>query len=68
MSDQITYIHEGIEVILTGRTADRKLKTSSKYTKNPRVDTLHEITPHDKEVGAWKKWVRLTDLYEINSD
>jgi hypothetical protein len=29
------------------------------------VDERFEITPLEKIDGTWKKWVRETDLYEI---
>ena len=54
------YVYQNIEVILTGRIAEKKLRKS--------VSTLYEITPLDKETGSWKKWVRITDLHEIVVD
>jgi hypothetical protein len=53
-----TYLHEDVEVMKTGRTATRKLRSN-------KVDERVEITPVEKFDGTWKKWVRLTDLYEI---
>ena len=53
-----TYLHEDVEVRMTGRTATRELR------KN-KVDRRVEITPVDKMQGGWKKWVRPTDLYKI---
>ena len=53
-----TFLHEDVEVRKTGRTATRKLR-------NDKIDERIEITPVDKMQGVWKKWVRLTDLYEI---
>lgn len=52
-----TYVHEGIEVIKTGRTAERKLKT--------KTAELVEITPFDKEISSWKKWVDKRSLYDV---
>lgn len=67
MSDKV-YVHNGVEVVLTGRKANRKIEARTArgrgYTE-PRVDTLHEITPADKELGTWMKWIRLEELYEI---
>ncbi len=59
-----TYVYENVEVILTGRTAERSVGRKTKRT-NPRIDLLVEITPKDKEDGSWKKFVRMTDLYKI---
>jgi len=53
-----TYLLDDIEVVFTGRTAKRELK-------NNRIDERHEVKPANAEHGSWKKWVRLTDLYEI---
>jgi len=52
---------DDIEVVFTGRNAKRKLK-------NDRVDERHEVTPAQSEQGTWKKWVRITDLYEIEEE
>ena len=57
------YVYNGSEVVLTGRTAERKRKTTKRV--QTREDILHEITPADDEEGSWKKWVRLDELYEI---
>jgi len=53
-----TYLHEDVEVIKTGRTAQRTLRHN-------RVDERVEITPKERSQGVWKKWVRETDLYKI---
>ena len=59
-----TYVHEGIEVRLTGRTAKKQKRTTSKRVA--ATETLvHEITPSNAESGSWKKWVKMTDLFEI---
>ena len=61
MSNEETqsYVHENVEVVLTGRTASRKL-TSGK------IDALVEITPKDSAIGYWKKWVSHNTLYQVN--
>ncbi len=63
------YVYNETEVVLTGRTAEKQLPALTARGKNketePRVQTLHEITPRDKEGITWKKWVRLSDLFEI---
>lgn len=68
MTDR-SYIYENTEVVLTGRTAEKELATMRTMDYGgrvvPKIDVLHEVTPIDKEVGSWKKWVRMKDLYEI---
>jgi hypothetical protein len=63
------YVYNETEVVLTGRTAEKPLPALTSRGKNkgvePRMSVLHEITPRDKESITWKKWVRLTDLFEI---
>lgn len=61
-----TFVHGDVEVKLTGRTAERELTRQTKRVVAKSV-TLHEITPVDAENGSWKKWVRMTDLYEIKN-
>lgn len=56
--EQQTYVHDGVEVRLTGRIANKTLRKD-------KVDVINEITPADKENGSWTKWVRMSDLYEI---
>jgi hypothetical protein len=62
-----TYVFHDTEVKLTGRTADKELKTTrrTKPSAEPTVATLHEITPVDSMNGSWKKWVRMAELFEI---
>ena len=57
------YVHDGLEVVLTGRTAVREIPARGRSPR--RVDMKHEIEPADKEQGSFKKWVRLDDLYLI---
>ncbi len=58
---QKTYLLDDIEVVMTGRVAKRKLR-------NNKVDERIEIKPEFLEDGSWKRWVRKTDLYEIEKD
>lgn len=58
-----TFVYQGFEVKLTGRTAHKKIEGRGRAPT--RIDLLHEITPADKETGSWKKWVRMEELYEI---
>ena len=63
------YVHEGVEVVLTGRIAKKEKKRPTgrrgMSTTVPSIDLIHEITPKDREVGSWKKWVKMTELFEI---
>lgn len=52
-----TYVFDNQEVKLTGRIAERKLKTA--------VAELVEITPVDPDLGSWKKWVDRKGLFEV---
>jgi len=63
MSDKITYIFQNVEVVLTNRTATRKIQSTR--TKQDTIDILYEITPLDPMNGTWKKWCRLEELYQI---
>ncbi len=63
-SSQKTYIHDGTEVKLTGRVAKKETQTPSKRVTS-KSTTIHEITPADAETGSWKKWVKMTDLFEV---
>lgn len=58
MDNDITYVYENVEIVKTGRSAERKLKSG-------KVDQLVEITPQDSSVGSWKKWVREDELFEV---
>lgn len=61
-----TYVHDGVEVELTGRTAKKDTLKRTTRGRISGVDVLIEITPVDKETGSWKKWVKKEELYEIN--
>lgn len=67
MDEDKKFVFNGIEVVLTGRTAERKLSSRSKRV-NDYVDVLHEIKPFNVEDGSFKKWVHLVELYEITKD
>lgn len=60
-----TYVYDGSEVRLTGRTAVRSVGTPGSTTK--RELKLVEICLVNGEFD-WKKWVSLEHLYEIKSD
>jgi hypothetical protein len=51
-------VHEGIEVIKTGRLAERKLRSG-------KIDQLIEVTPKDTMVGSFKKWIHEEELFEV---
>jgi hypothetical protein len=55
-----TYVHDDIEVVKTGRTADRPLRSG-------KVETLVEITPKDQSLGTWRKWVDPIKLFVIQA-
>lgn len=52
------YVYENVEVKLTGRVAQRKLRSG-------KSDTKYEITPANQKDGTWQKWVRLQELFEV---
>ncbi len=58
MSDEKTYVYENTEVVLTGRSASKTLRSG-------RVEKLYEITPKHSTSGVWKKWVDISALYEV---
>jgi len=65
------YVYNGVEVVLTGQKAERKIEAKNPRTRaysKPRVDTIYEITPADSETGSWKKWIRLEELYLIENN
>lgn len=55
-----TYVYNGKEVVLTGRTASKK-------TRSDKTKTLHEIRPAnvDVEQNMYNEWVEFDDLYQI---
>ncbi|MDE1829265.1 MAG: hypothetical protein KGI25_02970 [Thaumarchaeota archaeon] len=61
-----SYVLNDVEVKLTGRVAEKSIPAVGR-NKEPRITYLYEITPTDLEVGSWKKWVRMIDLYEIKA-
>lgn len=58
-----SYVHDGKEVVATGRTA---IRTSSRG----REHVLYEVKPADMEDNdpQFCKWVKLEDLYHIRED
>jgi hypothetical protein len=52
------YVHEGKEVVQTGRTAKREMRRG-------KVDILVEIKPKDTSSDNFRMWVRETDLFVI---
>ena len=58
-----TYVYEGVEVMLTGRTAQKR-STMSKDL----VLTQYEVQPADQEGIQWKKWAKADDLYTISQE
>lgn len=60
-SEQKTYLHDDVEVVLTGRTATRELRRG-------KTDEKVEIKPTNPLQGSWTKWVRMSDLYTIDKE
>lgn len=58
MDTETTYVYDNVEVMKTGRTATKDLRSG-------KTDELIEVTPKDTIVGAWKKWVREADLFQV---
>lgn len=65
-----TYVYDNTEVKLTGRTAEKKTESKGRRGREAsvKVDTMYEITPAGVGEASWKRWVRMTDLYEINDN
>jgi hypothetical protein len=55
------YVHEGLEVKLTGRQARKELRSG-------KVSIVYEIAPADSESISFKKWVHMKELFEILED
>lgn len=53
------YVHNGKEVILTGRTAKKHLRSG-------KEELLHEIRPDGVTSKQYNSWVKMKDLFEIN--
>lgn len=74
MSDEQTFVYDGVEVRKTGRiatkqppisTSNRSLMTSPTAYRPKVVNiTLVEIEPIDK-YQDWKKWVREMELFIV---
>jgi hypothetical protein len=73
-----TYVYDGQEVRLTGRTASKrvppretKVKTSRRRNEDtptsPRVVEIESV-PDGSGASSWKKWVRETDLYRVDTE
>jgi len=61
VSDTKTYLFDSIEIVKTGRRAERKLRSG-------KIDSKIEITPADTNTnGSWTKWVKESELYGITS-
>ncbi len=61
MAEQ-TYLLDNMEVVPTGRTADKPMK--GRRGENKMLQ-LHEVTPLDQETGSWKRWVNLEELFVV---
>ena len=61
-----TYLVNNIEVKPTGRVAEKKL-TGRRGGLN-KIAVLHEVTPVDQEIGSWKQWVTLDELFVVQDN
>ncbi len=52
------YVHDGREVVLTGKSAEKKLRSG-------KTDTVVQIKAANPEDGSFTKWVRMNELFEI---
>lgn len=55
------YVHDGKEVILTGRTAAKKLRSG-------KEQILYEVQPEGVLSKQYNKWVLMKDLFEIQQN
>lgn len=53
-----SYVFENVEVVLTGRKAAKTLRSG-------KEEILYEITPKLSTTGMWKKWVNISQMYEV---
>lgn len=58
-----TYVFDNVEVKPTGRFATKTIKLATKQV----TDILIEIQPVDNTSIQWKKWVKINELYLIDS-
>lgn len=52
------FVHNGKEVILTGRTAKKQLRSG-------KEEVLYEIQPDGVSGKQYNSWVKMKDLFEI---
>lgn len=57
-----SYVYDNLEVKLTERKAFKETKNRSGIKSTLYV---YEITPASLEDGSWKKWVEMSELYQI---
>jgi hypothetical protein len=55
-----TYIYEGKEHVLTGRTATKRLRSD-------KIKILHEIRPADldSDKNEFNQWIEMDDLFVV---
>lgn len=70
MTNTVSYVFNGVEVKLTGREAQKEIKTTSRRTQEERtsIQVRVEITPVNSDDGSWKKWVEKSELFTIEND
>jgi hypothetical protein len=62
MAKRKTYLLNNIEVKPTERTAKKEIK---RRIGESTFKILHEVTPVDQEIGSWKQWVSLDELFVV---
>lgn len=65
MAKQRTYLLNNIEVKPTERTAKKEIK---RRIGESTYKILHEVTPVDQEIGSWKQWVTLDELFVVQDN
>lgn len=65
MAKQRTYLLNNIEVKPTERTAKKEIK---RRIGESTYKILHEVTPVDQEIGSWKQWVSLDELFVVQKN
>jgi hypothetical protein len=74
MTDNKHYVHDGIEVVKTGRTAKKSFKKQGTSSQKSIEFVLYEIKPYEApglfnrnadQEPKWVKWVKSEELYEI---
>lgn len=65
----VTYVHNGKEVVMTGRRAVKQNRASirGKQPGQNEPYVLYEITPAGEAKGTFTAWVTISELYLIEN-